>query len=179
MTIITLHHLISFHVKLNQKKEKVWKNFKEKSKYQQSSFNFQFFDYKFNYFHTHIPIFIFSQSITSKNFSKNLIKLMRVARKNRQKKTTCWSHFKHSTEQVSTEKEKKKENLFLCSLCKVDEVKLIILFISEILLFWWFFSRKIAFSASRPGVANPRPKKKFLRNLVTFRCFQSFAQFFF
>jgi hypothetical protein len=38
-----------------------------------------------------------------------------------------------------------------------------------------FFSRKIAFSASRPGVANPRAKKKFLRrNSVTFWVLLSF-----
>ncbi len=94
---------------------------------------------------------------------------------------------------MSTEKQKKKK-IYFCALCKVDEVKLIILFISEMITaqtfsfssskncrkyFFWilffdnFFCRKITFSASRPGVANPRPKKKFLRrNSVVFRCFE-------
>ncbi len=47
------------------------------------------------------------------------------------------------------------------------------------LLFDDFFSRKIAFLASRPGVANPRPNKKFLRrNSVIFRYFEFCSIFF-
>jgi hypothetical protein len=50
------------------------------------------------YFHTHIPIFIFSQSL-QRTFPKIWLKFMRVARK----KSTCWSHFEHSNEQVCEE----------------------------------------------------------------------------